>query len=266
MRGVLVYHIRFMGLGKRHRHPFPLSSSPPDPANPAAPTDLDLDSSAAAAVALENGQNDAHLLPPFGRGGAPPPWKPTDLDRRKAGSLSINRDTTPSAPIPPLPPTDPDREEDGVDEEDEEGRKQPQGQAEEAIAKAAGTNAVTGLGGPSPQPSISGRLPFPSSLLLPFSSLWGFFDGDSDEEAVTCGVTADGLLVDLILGGCKEQTAGMHREHHDLLEEHAIMMMDGVEKEKRASMEHETAIIAMWADDSTVVNKTRIVDMRLKEF
>lgn len=143
-----------MGLGKCHRHPpFPLSSSPLDPANPAAPTDLDLDSSAAAAAAaaaLENGQNDAHLLPPFGRGGAPPlstwlatglvsrmSWKPTDLDRRKAGSLSINRDTTPSAPIPPLPPTDPvrsvkeieDREEDDVDEEDEEGRKQPQGRS-----------------------------------------------------------------------------------------------------------------------------------------
>ncbi|KAJ8504550.1 hypothetical protein OPV22_005436 [Ensete ventricosum] len=140
-----------MGLGKCHRHPFPLSSSLPDPAKPAAPTDLDLDSSAAAA--LENGQNDAHLLPPFGRGGAPPPstwlatdlvsrvsWKPTDLDRRKAGSLSINRDTTPSAPIPPLPPTDPvrsvkeieDREEDDVEEEeeeDEERRKQPQGRS-----------------------------------------------------------------------------------------------------------------------------------------
>lgn len=33
-------------------------------------------------------------------------------------------------------------------------------------------------------------------------------------------------------------------EHHDLLEEHAIMMMDGVEEAKKASMEHETEIIS----------------------
>ena len=47
-------------------------------------------------------------------------------------------------------------------------------------------------------------------------------------------------------------------EHHDLLEEHAIMMMDGVEEAKKASMEHETAIIAMWADHSRALTRIQM--------
>ncbi|CAD5197123.1 unnamed protein product, partial [Musa acuminata subsp. malaccensis] len=141
----------FIGLGKCHPHAFPLSSPPPGPANPAAPTDLDLDSSAADSfppAALGKGQNNAHLLPRFGRRGASPPstclatdlvrrsWKPTDLDRRNAGSLSINLDTSPTAPIPAPPPADPARSasemeetEEQEEEEEEEGRKQLQGRS-----------------------------------------------------------------------------------------------------------------------------------------
>ncbi|RWW86625.1 hypothetical protein BHE74_00004586 [Ensete ventricosum] len=230
----------FIGLGKCHPRAFPLSSPPPGPTNPAAPTDLDLDSSVADSfppAALGKGQNNAHLLPPFGRRGAPPPstclatdlvrrsWKPTDLDRRKAGSLSINLDTSPTAPIPAPPPAESARsanemeetEEEEEEEEEEEGRKQLQGRS---LAQSGQRRRRRSRRQPGQMPSqgwdedvcFRHLHPIPCSsstahrttssaidLLAPpilhrpsclanLSSLWGLFDNDDGGRGLLCGV------------------------------------------------------------------------------